>query len=109
MKCEELLAMLNESVNGVLDPSVCREFEQHLAGCSPCRGVVDNVRKTIILYQAGHPCELPRAFQERLHAALRERWKEPMRANHPTNGLPTNDQNHENPNCLSSCKHPLPR
>jgi anti-sigma factor RsiW len=76
MKCEELLASLNEYVDGEIDPSICREFEQHMACCNPCQVVVDNVRKTITLYKQGQPCELPPAFQERLHAVLRQRWKE---------------------------------
>ena len=76
MKCEELLAVLNEYVDGAIDPSVCREFEQHMAGCDPCKVVVDNVRKTIMLYKEGRPYEMPLAFQERLHAVLRKRWKE---------------------------------
>jgi hypothetical protein len=76
MKCEELLALLNEYVDGTVDPSICREFEQHMAGCNPCQVVVDNIRKTITLYRAGQPYELPAHFRERLHSALRERWKE---------------------------------
>ena len=76
MKCEELLAMLNEYVDGVIDPSVCREFEQHMAGCNPCLVVVDNIRKTITLYKDGKPYDLPAGFHDRLHAALRKRWTE---------------------------------
>ena len=76
MKCEELLAMLNEYVDGTVDPSICEEFERHMAGCNPCQVVVDNIRKTITLYKAGEPCELPLPFQNRLHQLLRERWRE---------------------------------
>lgn len=76
MKCEELLAMLNEYVDGTVDPATCEEFEEHMAGCNPCQVVVDTVRKTITLYKKGKPYELPAAFRERLHAALRGRWKE---------------------------------
>jgi anti-sigma factor RsiW len=76
MKCEELLTMLNEYVDGTVDPAICDEFEKHLAGCNPCQVVVDNIRKTITLYQAGQPYELPVKFRTRLHAALREKWKE---------------------------------
>jgi len=75
MKCEELLAMLNEYVDGAIDPAVCNEFERHLAGCNPCQVVVDNVRKTITLYKSGQPYELPAPFRERLHRVLRKRWK----------------------------------
>jgi len=76
MKCEELLAMLNEYVDGGVDPGVCEQFEQHLAGCNPCQVVVDNIRQTITLYKDGRPYELPVQFRERLHLALRQRWKE---------------------------------
>jgi len=38
--------------------------------------VVDNIRKTITLYKAGRPYELPVEFRRRLHSALRERWRE---------------------------------
>ncbi len=76
MKCEELLAMLNEYVDGGVDPGVCEQFEKHLAGCNPCQVVVDNIRKTITLYKDGQPYELPAAFRERLHSALRAKWRE---------------------------------
>jgi anti-sigma factor RsiW len=76
MKCEELLKVLNEYVDGTVDPAICAEFEKHMAGCNPCQVVVDNIRKTITLYKAGKPCELPAEFRQRLHAALRQRWKD---------------------------------
>jgi hypothetical protein len=79
MKCEEMLALLNEYVDGTVDPDLCKEFEQHMQGCNPCQVVVDNIRKTITLYKAGQPYELPIAFQERLHAELRVRWKQTHR------------------------------
>ena len=76
MKCEELLAMLNDYVDGGVDPGVCDQFEKHLAGCNPCRVVVDNIRKTITLYQDGQPYDLPVEFRARLHSVLRAKWQE---------------------------------
>ena len=76
MKCEDLLKQLNEYVDGTVDPSICEEFEKHMAGCHPCQVVVDNIRKTITLYKAGQPYELPAKFRGRLHDVLREKWKE---------------------------------
>jgi hypothetical protein len=76
MKCAELLATLNEYVDGAVDPALCEEFEKHMAGCNPCQVVVDNIRKTITLYREGQPYELPIAFRQRLHTALRQRWVE---------------------------------
>jgi hypothetical protein len=76
MKCDELLKLLNECVDGTVDPSICEEFEQHLAGCNPCQVVVDNIRQTIQLYKEGKPYPLPPGFRERLYQALRQRWQE---------------------------------
>ena len=76
MKCAELMAALNEYVEGTVDPAICEEFEKHMAGCNPCQVVVDNIRQTITLYKAGKPFELPVAFRQRLHEALRRRWQE---------------------------------
>ena len=75
MKCADLLATLNEYVDGTVDPAICEEFEKHLAGCNPCQVVVDNIRKTITLYKNGQPCEMPLEFRQRLHETLRARWK----------------------------------
>jgi anti-sigma factor RsiW len=79
MKCEEMLALLNEYVDGTIDPAICAEFEKHMAGCNPCQIVVDNIRQTITLYKNGQPVELPAEFRDRLHASLRECWKEKQR------------------------------
>ena len=76
MKCAELLAMLNEYVDGTVDPAICEEFEKHMTGCNPCQVVVDNIRKTITLYKNGEPFELPVKFRQQLHSVLRRRWKE---------------------------------
>jgi anti-sigma factor RsiW len=76
MKCEELLALLSDYVDGAIDPSLCREFEEHMHGCNPCQVVVDNIRKTITLYKAGEPYRLPVTFRDQLHDVLRKRWSE---------------------------------
>jgi len=76
MKCEELLKMLSEYVDGTVDPAICEAFEKHMADCNPCQVVVDNIRKTITLYKNGQPCELPFEFRKHLRDALRQRWKE---------------------------------
>ena len=76
MKCEELLAMLNEYVDGAVDPGICEKFEKHMAGCNPCQVVVDNIRRTITLYKDGKPYDLPVKFREQLHETLRKKWRE---------------------------------
>lgn len=74
MKCEELLRALNDYVDGQVDPAVCDEFQEHLAGCNPCQVVVDNIRNTIALYRGGQPYEMPPAFHEQMQRQLREKW-----------------------------------
>jgi hypothetical protein len=76
MKCHDLLKMLNDYVDGTVDPAICDEFERHMAGCNPCQVVVDNIRHTITLYKEGAPYELPLAFRRRLHEALQAKWRE---------------------------------
>jgi hypothetical protein len=73
--CDEFLALLNEYVEGGVDPSVCKALEPHLAKCNPCRVVVDNIRKTISLYRNDARCELPMEFRDRMHSALRNCWR----------------------------------
>jgi predicted anti-sigma-YlaC factor YlaD len=75
MKCEELLAALNEYVDGTIEPGICEVFEQHLKGCNPCQVVIDNIRHTITLYKEGQPYEMPKEFHDQLHRHLREKWR----------------------------------
>jgi anti-sigma factor RsiW len=79
MKCHDLLRMLNDYVDGDIDPAICKEFDKHLAGCNPCRIVVDNIRRTIVLYKDGREYPLPVGCRKRLHAALKKKWTEARR------------------------------
>jgi len=72
--CGELLALLNEYVEGGVDPSVCKKLEGHLANCNPCRVVVDNIRNTVTLFRSEEPGELTVAFRDRMHTAIRDCW-----------------------------------
>lgn len=75
MTCEELLAALNEYVDGAIEPGICEAFERHLQGCNPCQVVVDNIRHTITLYKEGQVYEMPKEFHDQLHRQLREKWR----------------------------------
>ena len=83
MKCEELLAALNQYVDGELDPAICDPFQEHLKGCNPCQIVVDNIRQTIRLYKAEEQFELPPTLHRRLGRLLREQWKGKSDADRP--------------------------
>jgi RNA polymerase sigma-70 factor (ECF subfamily) len=75
MKCEELLAALNQYVDGEMDPGICEPFQEHLKGCNPCQIIVDNIRQTIQLYRNEQRFELPPTLHQRLGRLLREQWK----------------------------------
>lgn len=76
MKCDDLLRLLNDYVDGDIDPAMCASFEEHLDGCNPCQLVVDNIRNTIRIYRDGEVYEIPIQFHRRLHDTLRQRWEE---------------------------------
>jgi len=80
MKCEDMLRMLNDYVDGDVDISVCKEFEKHLTGCDPCKVVVDTIRKTITLYKGSEVYEVPAEFHTRLYETLRRKWDETKKA-----------------------------
>ncbi len=75
MTCEELLEALNAVIDDQSALALYHEFADHLAGCNPCHLVIDNIRKTIQLYKAGEPYEMPEGFQDRFRNALRAKWK----------------------------------
>jgi RNA polymerase sigma-70 factor (ECF subfamily) len=83
MQCEELLAALNDYVDGELDLSICEPYRDHLQNCNPCQIVIDNIRQTIKLYKAEQQYALPAALHERLSRALREQWKGKQDADRP--------------------------
>ena len=75
MECKELLKMLNDYIDGDIDPAICEHFDKHLEDCDPCQVVVDNIRKTIKLYKGDAEISLPEEFKSRLHNLLRDNWK----------------------------------
>ncbi|HNP74661.1 MAG TPA: zf-HC2 domain-containing protein [Kouleothrix sp.] len=67
-RCQELLGQLNEYVDGELAAELCRDLEEHMAGCADCRVVFDTLAKTITLYHQldATPIALPADVEERL-------------------------------------------
>ena len=76
MKCEDLLAALNDYVDGDRASALCQALEEHLADCNPCQVVIDNIHNTITLFKAGEPVALPEEAHHQLRRVLRERWVE---------------------------------
>ena len=72
VECRSLLGYLSDYVDGDLNPALCREIEQHAAGCNNCRVVVDTLRKTVSLYHelAAETPEIPVEARSRLFKTL---------------------------------------
>jgi anti-sigma factor RsiW len=68
--CGQLLAHLSDYVDGTLQAGLCRELEQHLAGCDDCRIVLNTLKKTVELYRLEGPAGMPDAVRERLFKRL---------------------------------------
>jgi RNA polymerase sigma-70 factor (ECF subfamily) len=75
MDCKRILEELNLYIDGELEKELCEELEAHLLGCDGCRIVLDTTQKTIRFYRDQTPMELPDSVRNRLHQALRARWK----------------------------------
>ncbi|MEM4284107.1 MAG: anti-sigma factor [Candidatus Caldarchaeum sp.] len=76
-KCQQLLRVLGDYIDGEIDPEMCELFERHMAQCLRCQVVVDTLRKTIALYREGElVLEIPVEIREQIHKQLRKRWQE---------------------------------
>jgi anti-sigma factor RsiW len=70
-KCEALLGSLSDYVDGSLREELCREIEEHMAGCENCRVVVDTLKKTVFLYHSTSKVgTVPADVRERLYRVL---------------------------------------
>lgn len=59
MKCEQLVELLSDYIDGTLDEQQRAEAEVHLAECHNCHIVLDTTQKTILLYRAGSVEKIP--------------------------------------------------
>jgi predicted anti-sigma-YlaC factor YlaD len=49
MNCKELVELITDYLEGTLPPEERERFEEHLAGCSGCRGYMQQMQTTIRL------------------------------------------------------------
>lgn len=65
--CQQLLARLNDYIDGDLDSDLCRLLEAHLDSCSNCTIVLNTLEKTIELCKLeGEKTTLPDETRQRL-------------------------------------------
>jgi len=70
MICRELIAVLDEYLDGTLVPDVVIELERHLAVCDPCRAYLATYRKTRELDARVGDVPMPEEMTTRLRALL---------------------------------------
>lgn len=81
--CRNILAQLNDYLDGELAESLCRELEHHLAECPDCRTVFDTLSRTMYIYRSlrDEPVDLPNGVEERLiqriTVSLKEKTHDP--------------------------------
>ena len=76
LSCENTLNEISNYLEGELDPWLKMRLEIHLKMCHHCRVVFNTTMKTIELYCDDKLFPLPDPVRDRLHDALRRKWKE---------------------------------
>jgi anti-sigma factor (TIGR02949 family) len=67
--CQELIARLDDFLDGELDPALCDKIQQHLAECPYCHSVADTLQTMLALYR-GAPDAVPRDVHTHLLRVL---------------------------------------
>lgn len=74
-KCREVFALLSRYIDLDLPDDVCREVEQHIAGCSPCVEFTESLRKTVEMCREYEPEDLPRSLGELAKTRLMDAYR----------------------------------
>jgi len=73
--CRELIAVLDDYLDGTLPGDMRAELESHLAGCEPCRAYLATYRKTRALGSAAGRVCMPSELAARLRAFLADKLR----------------------------------
>jgi predicted anti-sigma-YlaC factor YlaD len=71
--CQQLVEMVNDYLQGDLDPTGRENVEAHLAVCGHCTGYVDQVKRMLALTATLDPEPVPEALLEALTEQFRAR------------------------------------
>jgi anti-sigma factor RsiW len=74
MRCQDLVEVITDYLEGALSPPERLRFEEHLAVCEDCRNYVEQMRATIRLAGALKTDSIPDGVREQLLTAFRD-WK----------------------------------
>lgn len=76
MTCKEAFQEISNYLDGGLSEELKRVLREHLGRCAHCKVVFDTTVKTIELYCDGKRFPMPDVIRERLHEALRRKFRE---------------------------------
>ncbi len=71
MTCRELIAVLDDYVDGVMPEDARAELERHLVDCAPCRAYLATYRKTREIGAAAGRIDMPEDMKRRLRQFVR--------------------------------------
>lgn len=75
MTCHELIAILDDYLDGTLPDGVRADLEDHLASCVPCRAYLATYRKTREIGTTAARVEMPDEMRARLRRFLRDKLR----------------------------------
>ena len=70
MTCDELYRRLTDHAEGILDAEVCQEVDRHLAGCSDCQAIRQDLEDLSRLCREKAPTPLPEGVRRRIEELL---------------------------------------
>lgn len=70
MKCNNIVNMASEYIDGLLNEKDIIQFERHLQTCEKCNKMVRDMKKTVDILHTVRQVELPPSFHENLRKSL---------------------------------------
>ena len=71
LRCQNIVELLGEYLDGTLDPATSRALTSHLADCQECTAFLNTYRGTVRMTRELREEELPAPLKERLLGFLR--------------------------------------
>ena len=75
MTCRELIAVLDDYLDGTLPDDLRGDLEAHLANCVPCRAYLATYRKTRDIGATAARVEMPDEMRARVRRFLRDKLR----------------------------------
>ncbi len=75
--CREVSQLLHDYVEGLLDPSVSKQLDAHLADCPGCVASMKTYKRTIELSKDLRCEEIPPGLQKKLRSFIKAKLNKP--------------------------------